>query len=185
MHRLDVDLLSYQSSSSLFTGCHAYPTRLRSLRNLNVILRQLTQRDYTAQLFGLARAHRKCQRQLSATAADLSGTFADHHFTQPLFADFQRVLYMLSFSTPYAHITEISRLLTQPYVKSHTRLSDPAPGRACGSHLRQHLPHRRQIIRDINGHDHTCYAGAYLSNGLHEGAVTSAMAVAKKVKESR
>ena len=40
------------------------------------------------------------------------------------------------------------------------------------------LTYRPQIIA-TNGHNHTYHAGAYLGNGLHEGAVSSALAVSK------
>jgi len=38
-----------------------------------------------------------------------------------------------------------------------------------------------EIIKSINGQKHTYFAGAYLSNGLHEGAVASAIEVALKL----
>ena len=40
--------------------------------------------------------------------------------------------------------------------------------------------HRDEVIA-ANGENHTYHVGAYLSDGLHEGAVTSAMAVAKAI----
>ena len=39
--------------------------------------------------------------------------------------------------------------------------------------------HYRQEIRETNGENHTYYTGAYLNNGLHEGAIASAAAVSK------
>ena len=42
------------------------------------------------------------------------------------------------------------------------------------------LTHRPEIIA-ANGLRHTCHAGAYLYDGLHEGAVRSAKAVADKI----
>ncbi len=40
------------------------------------------------------------------------------------------------------------------------------------------LQHRQAII-ETNGENHTYHAGAYLGNGLHEGAITSALAVSQ------
>lgn len=40
--------------------------------------------------------------------------------------------------------------------------------------------HRAEIIA-TNGENHTYYAGAYLGDGLHEGAITSAIAVADRI----
>jgi predicted NAD/FAD-binding protein len=37
----------------------------------------------------------------------------------------------------------------------------------------------RQEIKDTNGENNTLFAGAYLYDGLHEGAATSAIEVAK------
>ena len=39
--------------------------------------------------------------------------------------------------------------------------------------------HRLSLIESINGENHTFFAGAYLSNGLHEGAVNSGLAVSE------
>ena len=42
------------------------------------------------------------------------------------------------------------------------------------------LQHRPEVIA-TNGENHTYHVGAYLGDGLHEGAVTSAMAVAQAI----
>ncbi|MBE9068669.1 FAD-dependent oxidoreductase [Leptolyngbya cf. ectocarpi LEGE 11479] len=42
--------------------------------------------------------------------------------------------------------------------------------------------HYRDQILETNGENNTYYAGAYLGDGLHEGAVTSAMQVAKLIQ---
>ena len=41
---------------------------------------------------------------------------------------------------------------------------------------------RRQII-ERNGDNHTFFAGAFLGDGLHEGAATSAMAIARLLNQ--
>ena len=37
----------------------------------------------------------------------------------------------------------------------------------------------RQVVQATNGENHTYHAGTWMDNGLHEGAVNSAIAVAK------
>jgi predicted NAD/FAD-binding protein len=39
----------------------------------------------------------------------------------------------------------------------------------------------RDEVVDTNGENHTYYAGAYLADGLHEGAITSAIRVAQLI----
>ncbi|MFN5817880.1 MAG: FAD-dependent oxidoreductase, partial [Pseudanabaena sp.] len=41
--------------------------------------------------------------------------------------------------------------------------------------------HYRNEVIDTNGENHTYYAGAYLGDGLHEGAIASAMRVAQLI----
>ena len=38
-----------------------------------------------------------------------------------------------------------------------------------------------KLLHEINGNNNTHYAGAYLGNGLHEGAVVSAMKISSKL----
>ena len=60
---------------------------------------------------------------------------------------------------------------------------------ACVLHVQHHqtpsytvaaLRHRPEVIA-TNGENHTFYAGAWLGDGLHEGAVQSALRVAKSL----
>lgn len=46
------------------------------------------------------------------------------------------------------------------------------------------VAHRRQII-ERNGDNHTFFAGAWLGDGLHEGAATSALAVARLLNQKQ
>jgi len=39
--------------------------------------------------------------------------------------------------------------------------------------------HYRQEVKDTNGENNTYHAGAYLYDGLHEGAVTSGFVVSE------
>lgn len=46
------------------------------------------------------------------------------------------------------------------------------------------LRYRHEII-ETNGENHTFHAGAYLGNGLHEGAITSAYSVSDLLTGSK
>jgi predicted NAD/FAD-binding protein len=82
------------------------------------------------------------------------------------------IAYRLSDKTPYAFSYNLERMIRPEAILDKQQHVVPVyTGEAFGT---------RPEIKERNGENHCYYAGAWLGNGLHEGAVSSAVEVARK-----
>lgn len=117
MAELEIPLLTYKPSLSLFATKRYYPARFNSLRNINGMMRQLGLSGYPGELASLARSQSRFKKGWSG--ADKKGaTFLDYPLDNPLYEDYLRGLFMLSFSTPFADTPILPQSLLNPYVRS-------------------------------------------------------------------
>ncbi len=117
MDELEIPLLTYQPSLSLFARDRFYPARPGSLRNIRAMVRQLGASGYATELIGLARSQNRFKKHLSGWEKT-GKTYQDYPLNNPLYEEFLRGLFMLSFSTPFADTRQLPQSLLTPYIRS-------------------------------------------------------------------
>jgi len=117
MQQLDMELLTYKPSLSLFANGRFYPARLNSLRNIGAMLLQLGQPHFIGELIQLGRSQSRFKNNLTG-AEKKNAHFQDYQLDNPLFEDYMRGLFMLSFSTPFAETQHLPQSLLTAYVRS-------------------------------------------------------------------
>ena len=117
MEQLEVPLLTYKPSLSLFTKNRFYPARPNSLRNIRAMVQQLGKSGYVSELAGLARSQNQFKKYISGRE-DIRKVFKDYPLYNELHENFLRSLFMLSFSTPFAHTHQLPQSLLTPYLRS-------------------------------------------------------------------
>lgn len=86
---------------------------------------------------------------------------------------YQNVVYQLRTDKNYSFAYNLDDEISKEAILNEAKHTVPTYSKNHDSKIKQ--------IETINGQNRTFYAGAYLGNGLHEGAVESAMRVASKL----
>jgi predicted NAD/FAD-binding protein len=86
---------------------------------------------------------------------------------------YQNDVYKLPSKTPYSFAYNLDDVIAKDRIIHQTTHNVPLYGKNHDTKIQQ--------IKAMNGQNRTFYVGAYLENGLHEGAVESAIKVASKL----
>lgn len=81
--------------------------------------------------------------------------------------------YKMAPETPYSFAYGLDQEIREEHILHDVNHTVP-------KYLKDH-DERLSLIESINGENHTFFAGAYLSSGLHEGAVNAGLAVSRKL----
>lgn len=117
LDRLGVSYHSLKPSISLFSEQFFFPARLSSYFNANTLLKFLTNYKYRTELWQLKKSQKDFKGQIEKSK--IKGlTFEDFQFPQTLYKEYMQALFMLSFSTTFALVSQLPQSLLNPYFLS-------------------------------------------------------------------
>ena len=116
LNHLKVPYRSYKPSISLFSDGHYYPARTSSYLNSKVVSDFLSA-EYRKNVLGLIPSNKDFTKQVQSSNYK-NKTFSDFHFNQELYKAYMQTLFMLSFSTPYALVSQMPQKLINRYYET-------------------------------------------------------------------
>jgi predicted NAD/FAD-binding protein len=117
LHQLGTPYLSYKPSISLFNLDKFYPARTLSYLNYECLKRILLQPDYRSELMQLYSSQRDFKKIISSLKPE-DKVFEDYVLSNELYKNYLQSLFMLSFSTPFTLVPDLSQLLLNKYFET-------------------------------------------------------------------
>lgn len=117
LHHLKVPYRSYKPSISLFADQHFYPARLSSYGNSQSIQDLFANKGYRANLLKLPKSQKDFVQHIKQSTVE-GQAFDAYPFSQELYKNYMKSLFMLSFSTPFNLVSQLPQTLLNDYFLS-------------------------------------------------------------------